>query len=195
MTNTPSYPLKTALSVSLIIAILALSPGCTSSARAIGKSAQSIQTQARGIKTDLDQATDTGEVGDAARPFVDSARGRAGKIEKEAIEVQSRIPDIRDRTHPLIALMQTWGWIILILAIIALLIYLGVGPLFRRGLNFFGLLIPRATRDEARMDARTVYDTSADSAMPQEQVRRIENRKQSDPAYRSAFKKETSAIQ
>lgn len=119
-------------------------------------------------------------------PFVESARGRqdviaaeAESIEGLAQDIRARLPDVEDKTPWWARLLQSGIWLGIIAGGLALLIYLGVGPLIRSGLAWLGVLIPKPKRSGAKL---------LSEGKTQEAIAAMREDPQFDAAYRKAKK-------
>lgn len=183
--------------MAIIFMCLILS-GCAGGKSVIGEAARRIRAEATATKADLQAATDTGEVGPLASPFIEAASKRQDLILSETERVNQGLSKVEDKTPYWLQVVGRAVWGIAALALLALLIYFL--PLIRpimagiaRALpTLFGWLIPARTRDEAEMDAKAI---AAGEVTEQHQIRRVETRKQTDPMYRAALKIEQAKIQ
>lgn len=186
-----------AWSATALFATCLLMAACSSATRIVSDGAARVVNLAGEIRDDTGKAVVKIKEGTAnlALPFLGSVDQKAAEIQQTGAEVQAAVPDLQDRVSPWVKLLQTWGWVLLIAAMIGGLMYLGLGPILRKIVAGFGFFIPTVTANEAKLDAETVAShQAAKLPIPTEQVRRMEARKTADPAYRAAFKKHITVL-
>lgn len=181
-----------------IIFLCLILTGCAGGKSAIGEAARRIRQHATDTRVDLQAATDTGEVGPLATPFIEAASKRQSLILGETERVNAGLSKVEDKTPYWLQVLGRAVWAIAALALLALLIYFL--PLIRPVMagiarllpTLFGWLIPARVQTEAEMDAKAI---AAGEVTEQHQIRRVETRKQTDPMYRAALKIEQAKIQ
>lgn len=113
-------------------------------------------------------------------------RQRWGNSPWLADQVQEHHSRMQDTTPAWMRLAQTWGLVLLIVAIVGGLIYLGAGMVIRPILQRVGIWIAPSVRTAAKLDAEAVAEDRASEA----QHRIITARRTSEPDYNAAFERE-----
>lgn len=145
----------------LLAAILALTVGGCSAVQSIEKSATRIGDLAVNTKTVLQEAVDTGEVGPEAAPLVEQAISNQDKVLGEVANIHHQLPKVKDKL-PLWAEITMWiSATLLVLGVLALLLYLGVGKVVRPLFQLAGSFIPAPINARAKFDAEAVEQGSA----------------------------------
>lgn len=123
-------------------------------------------------------------------PFLFQADERAKRIETGASQVRTHLTDVEDKTPWWAQLMGNVVLLGILGCVLALCLYLGIGPLSKKLWALAGSMlpsaIPGATRAQAQLDAEAVTT----GQVTPKQSRSIEGRKVSDPLYRTAFRQE-----
>ena len=180
-------------SVGLYLAACLVVAGCTShkgeADAAIGRNqarAVVIDQQATAINSDLNAALETGEVGPLAVPFVDSAKGRATKIQSEAKGIQKdasaargHIQQTQDITPWWASLLGNLAWVVILVVAVGALWYTGIFSVIRA---WIPILIPNRIKSQAKLDLEALEHPEV---LPQAVALRRE-----DPMYNAAFKAE-----
>ncbi len=188
-----SHPLPNALCAALLLATC----GCQRATQRIDREQTRIDSLARQTIEELTQSINHIDEASAFIAIDSEAQAHltrsldhqhAAIANQQAIaaaagRTRSRLVHVEDKVHPMVRIAQTWGSAALIAAIIALLAYLGVGPLIRRGFQALGLLIPKPVRTDAKFDAESI---TAGTAGPT-QRERIAARRAADRVYDRAF--------
>lgn len=147
-----------ACGVVLLIVMLWTMVGCASAVKQVHDSANKVTELAADTKTQLADATATGEVGPAAQPHLDQAAANQDGILAQASKIHTSASQTVDKVSPWVAIIR-WGLIALaILGACFALWYTGVGFIVKRALLAFGMLIPAKVRQAVDLDAEALEE-------------------------------------
>lgn len=167
-----------------LVACVCLS-ACTSSKETIQRSATYATGEATAVVSALDAATATGDVGPKARPFVDTARERAGNVLGAASAITQALPGVTD--------VESWYKVLLkrvavaAVLVVALWLFWPLLPAFVGWLVVkiprLAFVIPRGIRSLAKFDSEAL--ASAPDSSSHFEATAI--RRQASSLYNAAF--------
>lgn len=168
--------------------------GCAGGTQTLSRALAQGQSHAEAADDHLDAALEAEAAGQPATPSILLAKDEVAVIRQQLGVAQAQIPHLKNAGPSIedwLRLFQTWGYIGLIVAVIGLLAYLGLGPVIRRLLNAAGMFIPKPVAADASGDALLLATGEArglDHA-------RIARWQALDPAYRSALARAKKDLQ
>lgn len=195
--------------VTILIAVTAIASSCTASAKQkIDSDLQFASIGARrGVEntTKIDEnlklAIDTGGVNSDASQLIghsitlnsENASLFSG-ISKKASSARSSLHNVEDKVNPWVTIALRASFVLLVLAILALLWKTGLGLVIRKSVSWIAAMIPNAQLDErAKADAQLIaHFEEQNQHKPEPVVRRIEAEKRS-ARYKKQLEKNLKA--
>lgn len=169
----------------LLVVMLWSMLGCGSAVKRVHESANTVSRLAEETKTQLADATATGEVGPAAQPHLDQASANQDGILAEASKIHTSASQTVDKVSPWVGVIR-WGLIALaILGGCFLLWYTGVGFIVKRALLAFGMLIPARVRQAVDLDAEALEEQPNSPAVRAA----VAGKRGASPEYDAAWRK------